>query len=76
MPLLIRGLDLPDTEIRANVIDTLISAVGSDSLMYSGVFEHASSLVSTMLKNSVVSEMSSTVRHVLHLFRVNSTMIS
>jgi DNA repair/transcription protein MET18/MMS19 len=60
MPLLIRGLDLPDAEIRASVIDTFISAVGNDSAEHSGIYEYASTLVSTMLKNSIASEMSST----------------
>jgi len=60
MPLLIRGLDLPDAEIRASVIDTFISAVGSDSTEHSGIYEHASTLVSIMLRNSIASEMSST----------------
>jgi DNA repair/transcription protein MET18/MMS19 len=76
MPLLIRGLDLPDAEIRASVIDTFISAVGNDSAEHSGIYEYASTLVSTMLKNSIASEMSSTVRSVFHHLRVNSNMIS
>lgn len=76
MPLLIRGLDLPDAEIRASVIDTFISAVGSDSTEHSGIYEHASTLVSKMLNNSIASEMSSTVRCLFHHLRLNSTMIS
>jgi len=59
MPLLLRGLDLPDTEIRANVIDTFISAVGSEPTDHGAISEHASTLVSTMLKNSMASGMSS-----------------
>lgn len=61
MPLLLRGLDLPDTGIRANVIDTFVSAVGAESAELNVISEHASTLVSAMLKNSSVSEMSSTV---------------
>lgn len=61
MPLLIRGLNLPDAKIRANVIDTLVSAVGAEPTEQSTISEHASTLVSTMLKNCMVSEMSSTV---------------
>jgi DNA repair/transcription protein MET18/MMS19 len=76
MPLLIHGLDLPDAEIRASVIDIFISAVGSDSVEHGGIYEHASTLVSAMLKNSIASEMSSTVRSVFHHLRVNSTVIS
>ncbi|KAI0940934.1 hypothetical protein AcV7_003173 [Taiwanofungus camphoratus] len=56
MPLLLRGLDLPDTEIRANVIDTLLAAAESGNKDSSAASEHASSLVTTMLKNSLVQE--------------------
>ncbi|KZT67370.1 ARM repeat-containing protein [Daedalea quercina L-15889] len=63
MPLLLRGLDLPDFEIRASVIDTLLAtAEGSSSSKTKEnniVAEHASSLVSTMLKNSMVRDMPS-----------------
>ncbi|EPT02988.1 hypothetical protein FOMPIDRAFT_1142982 [Fomitopsis schrenkii] len=63
MPLLLRGLDLPDYEIRASVIDTLLAtAEGSSSSATkesSILAEHASSLVSTMLKNSTVKDMPS-----------------
>jgi DNA repair/transcription protein MET18/MMS19 len=62
MPLLLRGLDLPDAQIRANVIDTLVSAVGAEPTEHNTLSEHASTLVSTMLKNCIASEMSSTVR--------------
>jgi len=60
MPLLLRGLDLPDAQIRANVIDTLVSAVGAEPTEHNTLSEHASTLVSTMLKNCIASEMSST----------------
>ncbi|KAH9913980.1 ARM repeat-containing protein [Epithele typhae] len=59
MPLLLRGLDLPDNEIRANVIDTLLAAAtsgGKDNTVLTG---HASNLVTTMLKNSLASQMPS-----------------
>ncbi|KAI0629374.1 ARM repeat-containing protein [Trametes polyzona] len=59
MPLLLRGLDLPDNEIRASVIDTLQAAATSNGKDNALLAEHASSLVSTMLKNSVVSQMPS-----------------
>ena len=65
MPLLLRGLDLPDHEIRAGVIDTLLAtAEGSTSKTKENniLAEHASSLVSTMLKNSMVQAMPSVVR--------------
>ncbi|KAI0047844.1 ARM repeat-containing protein [Auriscalpium vulgare] len=64
MPLLLRGLDLPDTEIRANVIDTLLAAAQSDVSAGpkdikdgSIVAEHATSLTAVMLKNSSVATM-------------------
>lgn len=67
MPLLLRGLDLPDMEIRANVIDTLVSAVGAEPTEQSTISEHASTLVSTMLRNSMASGMSSTVRLIFNV---------
>ncbi|RPD59070.1 ARM repeat-containing protein [Lentinus tigrinus ALCF2SS1-7] len=59
MPLLLRGLDLPDNEIRASVIDTLHAAALSSERDDAIIAEHASSLVSTMVKNSLVSQMPS-----------------
>ncbi|GBE89610.1 MMS19 nucleotide excision repair [Sparassis crispa] len=61
MPLLLRGLDLPDAEIRSNVIDTLLAAAqsGAKETESSIVSEHAASLVSTMLRNSMVHETAS-----------------
>ena len=64
MPLLLRGLDLPDNEIRAGVIDTLQAAATSGDKENNIVSEHAGSLVSTMLKNSLVSQMPSVVSFV------------
>lgn len=68
MPLLLRGLDLPDTEIRANVIDTLLAAAESGNKDSSAASEHASSLVTTMLKNSLVQETPSVVRSSLAFY--------
>ncbi|KAL0953388.1 hypothetical protein HGRIS_004627 [Hohenbuehelia grisea] len=48
LPLLLRGADLPDSEIRANVIDSLYATAPSEA---ASVSEHASTLVSIMLKN-------------------------
>ena len=66
MPLLLRGLDLHDYEIRAGVIDTLLAAAegGSSSKEKESsiLAEHASSLVSMMLKNSMIKDMPSVVR--------------
>ncbi|RDB23653.1 MMS19 nucleotide excision repair [Hypsizygus marmoreus] len=59
MPLLLRGLELPDVDIRADVIKTLLAAAEGDASEQSLVSEHASTLVTYMLKNSMVEEMSS-----------------
>jgi DNA repair/transcription protein MET18/MMS19 len=65
MPLLLRGLDLPNDEIRANVIDTLLATADPEESLESKqnslVSEHATSLVSIMLKNSMVSDTPSPV---------------
>jgi DNA repair/transcription protein MET18/MMS19 len=59
MPLLIRGLDLPDIDIRTKIFDTLLGVVaGGDSEMVS---EHASTLVSAALRCALTGENSSTV---------------
>jgi DNA repair/transcription protein MET18/MMS19 len=62
MPLLLRGLELPDFNIRADVIDTFLSAAEGDASEQSLVSEHSSTLVTYMLKNSMVNEMPSVVR--------------
>lgn len=67
MPLLLRGLELPDNEIRASVIDTLQAAATSAGKDNTLLAEHAASLVSTMLKNSLVARMPSVVR-TRHIF--------
>ncbi|KAF5383772.1 hypothetical protein D9615_003569 [Tricholomella constricta] len=59
MPLFLRGLDLPDFDIRADVIDTFLAAAECDASERSLVSEHASTLVTYMLKNSMVDEMPS-----------------
>lgn len=69
MPLLLRGLDLPNDEIRANVIDTLLATADPDSKENSLVSEHATSLVSIMLKNSMVADMPSSVCQLNHPMR-------
>jgi len=56
MPLLLRGLDLPDAEIRANIIDTLLATADTTAEKNTTVSEHAASLVSTMLKNSMIKD--------------------
>jgi len=59
MPLFLRGLELPDAEIRANVIDTFLAAAEGDPSEQSLVSEHANTLVSAMLGNCAVEQMSS-----------------
>jgi DNA repair/transcription protein MET18/MMS19 len=69
MPLLLRGLSLPDSTLRAGVIGTLLSAAQVD--LEAGtktakegnvVSEHAVSLTNAMLQNSAVAEMPDMVR--------------
>jgi len=64
MPLLLRGLALPDPTLRAGVIDTLLSAAQADveaesktPIQGSVVSEHAVSLTNAMLQNSTIAEM-------------------
>jgi len=60
MPLLLRGLDLPDADIRASVIDTLLAAANSASTPETAIIsEHATSLVSAMLRNCMVNQIPS-----------------
>ncbi|KDQ18893.1 hypothetical protein BOTBODRAFT_28377 [Botryobasidium botryosum FD-172 SS1] len=60
MPLLLRGLDLPDVEMRANVVETLIS-ISTDETKEPGLIsEHASTIVTALLKNCLPNDMSST----------------
>jgi DNA repair/transcription protein MET18/MMS19 len=66
MPLLLRGLSLPDSTLRAGVIDTLLSAAQAD--VDSGaktegniITEHAASLTSIMLQNCAASGIAVTV---------------
>jgi DNA repair/transcription protein MET18/MMS19 len=65
MPLFLRGLELPDAEIRASVIDTFLAAAEGDPSEESLVAEHASTLVSTMLKNCMLEGMPSMVSSIL-----------
>ncbi|KDR80617.1 hypothetical protein GALMADRAFT_240958 [Galerina marginata CBS 339.88] len=60
VPLLLHGLELPDSEIRSNIIDTFLAAAEGESPESSLVSEHSVTLVNSMLKNCAVSETSST----------------
>jgi DNA repair/transcription protein MET18/MMS19 len=62
VPLLLLGLDLPDADIRSNVIDTFLAAAEGEKPEKNLVSEHSVTLVNAMLKNSKISEMSSAVR--------------
>ncbi len=62
MPLLLRGLDLPDADIRASVIDALFDAARSgEALEQSIISEHATSLVNAMLRNCMMDQTPSAV---------------
>lgn len=66
MPLLIRGLELPDPDVRVNVIDTLFASASSKEAANQeakpedrNVFaEHISTLIAATLKNSDAKSMS------------------
>jgi len=60
MPLLILGLEIPDIEVRASVIDTLFTVAKDDSPQRTALVEHAPSLVTTLLQNVPPGHMSST----------------
>lgn len=62
MPLLLRGLNLPDNEIRAGVIDTLIATTDPDTKDNELVSKYAGSFVDVMLKNAKAKDMPSSVR--------------
>ncbi|KAF9269073.1 ARM repeat-containing protein [Marasmius fiardii PR-910] len=59
IPLLIRGLGLPDYSIRCQVIETMLAVAEEDSSDKTVISEHAPSLVTTMLKNSIARDMPS-----------------
>jgi len=59
IPLLLRGLDLPDPDIRGNIIDTFLAAAEGESPEKSLVSEHSVTLVNAMLRNSKVGDMTS-----------------
>ncbi|KAF8909296.1 Dos2-interacting transcription regulator of RNA-Pol-II-domain-containing protein [Gymnopilus junonius] len=60
IPLLLRGLEFPDQEIRGNIIDTFLAAAEGESPDHSLVSEHSVTLVNSMLKNCTVTETSLT----------------
>lgn len=50
MPLLLRALDLPDTDLRANVIDTIALLTRESP---EAVTEHASTIIISLLTNAL-----------------------
>ena len=61
MPLLIRGFDIADSDIRADIIDALTAVTEDNTVDQSVISEHVSSLATAMLKNCTAAETSSTV---------------
>ena len=59
MPLLIRGLGLPDVSIRTSIFDTLQAVVVDGGK--EATEEHASTLVTSALKNALSREKNSVV---------------
>ncbi|EGN92276.1 hypothetical protein SERLA73DRAFT_99542 [Serpula lacrymans var. lacrymans S7.3] len=57
MPLLIRCLDLPDPDVRSNVINCLDAVLEGTSKDVEAVSEYASTIVSTVLKNCMRDQM-------------------
>jgi len=64
MPLFVRGLELPDDDIQANIINTLSKATEGQTTDTNVMAEHAPTLVSAMLKKSIFHEMPSVVSDV------------
>lgn len=62
MPLLLRGLNLPDPLIRSHIINTLSNNIEITSADKDAVSMYASTLVLAMLKNCMYSEMPDPVR--------------
>lgn len=66
---LIRGLDLPDAQIRASIFDTFSSVAETASVDVSSVDsqgilnEHAPTLTTSALQNAVPRDITSVVRH-------------
>jgi len=61
VPLLLQSLDLPDANIRCNAIGTFLAVAEGETPSRSLISEHSSTLVTSMLKNSMASGMPTTV---------------
>ncbi|KAG8920842.1 hypothetical protein FRC00_009452, partial [Tulasnella sp. 408] len=61
MPLFILGLDLPEVEMRANVIEALVTlASETDPSQAGALSEHVSTVINALIKNALPAEMTST----------------
>lgn len=80
MPLLLRGLALPDLAMRADVIETLSNAaedpVNSGEGIQTAISEHSSSLVTAMLKNGQMHDNSISVGYTPDVLRQANMILS
>ncbi|KIO20015.1 hypothetical protein M407DRAFT_11103 [Tulasnella calospora MUT 4182] len=61
MPLFILGLDLPEVEMRANVIEALVTLASETDASEAGALaEHVSTVINALTKNALPDEMTST----------------
>lgn len=69
MPILLRGLDLEDVELRVNIFETLLQVAKDTADLGAAntgpLAEHAGSLVRASLTNSLSSEETTPVRDLL-----------
>lgn len=65
MPLLVRGLDLSDVDIRSTIFKTLLAVAENDAK--SSTQEHATTLVTIALKNTLPQDYTSPVGIILVL---------
>lgn len=56
------GLSVQDAGVRTSVLDTLFTVAKDDSAQRTALAEHASTLVTTLLRNVLPEEITSTVR--------------
>ncbi|KAF8308312.1 hypothetical protein DL93DRAFT_2231691 [Clavulina sp. PMI_390] len=60
MPFVLRGIDLPDEDLRTNVINTLISVAEEESAGEADILaDHATSIITSLLKNADTLQISS-----------------
>ena len=66
MPILLRGLDLNDSDLRTNILETLLQVATEATGSPTALVEHAGSLVRASLSNSQPSDGTTPVRRTLH----------